>query len=448
MTGNISDNHYHLPRNPVEALCVLAQNAPSFRGVLMRVDVIVLGGGIVGTAMALSLQMRGRAVAVVERGTPGGETSYGNAGLIQSEAVMPYAFPRNPFLLLQYALNLKPEANYHLKDIFHVAPYLWRYFLASGPEGQMKTARANAPLFTSCLDEHRKLASAAGVENMLRPGGWLKVFRKQKSLDDYLAHDIPLLKPFGVESRVLDRKGVQALEGNLSDVVIGGVHWTAPLSLNDPEALTLAYARRFEALGGKFLNGDARSLAEEQNGWSVRTRDGTLTAPECVVAMGPWAGDLLKPMGYNVPMGVKRGYHVHMRPKGNATLSIPTLDADVGYVMAPMARGIRLTSGAEFAHRDSPATPVQIDKIEPYAKALFPLEGRVEAVPWMGARPCMPDMMPVMGKAGKHKGLWFNFGHAHHGLTLAGSAARLVSEMMLGETPYVDPTPFALERFN
>lgn len=414
---------------------------------MMRFDVLVLGGGIVGTALALSLQMRGKAVALVERGTPGGETSFGNAGLIQSEAIMPYPFPRDPLLLLQYAFNLKAEANYHLKDLLHVAPSLWRYFRASGREGQLATARANAPLFAACLDEHKKLASAAGVESMLRPGGWIKVFRKDKSFQDEQFKAMVDLKPYGVEANILDRKGVQALEPNLSDVIIGGVHWTAPLSLNNPEALTLAYARHFEALGGKVLNGDARSLSEE-NGWSVRTTGGVVSAPDCVVALGPWAADLLRPMGYNVPLFVKRGYHVHMHTKGNARLSVPVLDADVGYVMAPMERGIRLTSGAEFAHRDSPATPVQLDRLEPHARALFPLESRVEAVPWKGARPCMPDMRAVMGKAGKHKGLWFNFGHAHHGLTLAGSAARLLGEMITGETPFTDPKPYMLERFN
>jgi D-amino-acid dehydrogenase len=86
--------------------------------------------------------------------------------------------------------------------------------------------------------------------------------------------------------------------------------------------------------------------------------------------------------------------------------------------------------------------------IEPFAREIMPLDGRVEAQPWIGARPCMPDMLAVMGRAPKHKGLWFNFGHAHHGLTLAGSAARLLSEMIVGETPYTDPTPYSLARFN
>ena len=413
----------------------------------MRVDVLVLGGGIVGTALALSLQMRGRSVAMVDRGAPGGETSFGNAGLIQTEAVMPYPFPRDPLLLLQYALNLKAEANYHLKDILDIAPGLWRYFRASTREGRLITARANAPLFGACIDEHRKLAVAAGAEGHLRPGGWIDAYRSQKSLDASMAEAERDRAAFGITSTVLDRKALQAKEPNLGDALIGGIHWTGPYSLNDPEALTLAYARHFEAIGGKILIGDARTLAQANADWSVTTEAGMVSAPDCVIALGPWSPDILRPLGYNVPMFIKRGYHVHLRPQGNARLSVPVADRDVGYMMAPMARGIRLTTGAEFASRDSVRTPIQVDKIEAKARELFPFDGRVETTPWMGARPCMPDMRAVMGKAGKHKGLWFNFGHAHHGLTLAGSAARLMSEMMLGEPTYADAKPFELERF-
>jgi D-amino-acid dehydrogenase len=138
---------------------------------------------------------------------------------------------------------------------------------------------------------------------------------------------------------------------------------------------------------------------------------------------------------------------LHLAPRGNAVLRGPVLDADLGYLLAPMNRGIRLTTGVEFARRDRPPTPVQIERALPRAHALFPLGDPVDAKPWMGARPCLPDMLPVIGKGARHPGLWFDFGHQHHGLTLGPATGRLLAEMMTGETPFADPSPFAAERF-
>jgi len=66
---------------------------------------------------------------------------------------------------------------------------------------------------------------------------------------------------------------------------------------------------------------------------------------------------------------------------------------------------------------------------------------------WLGRRPCLPDMLPIVGPAPRHQGLWFDFGHHHLGFTLGPVTGRLLAEMMTGETPFADPTPFAVERF-
>ena len=104
-------------------------------------------------------------------------------------------------------------------------------------------------------------------------------------------------------------------------------------------------------------------------------------------------------------------------------------------------------TGAEIARPDADKTPVQLDAVEPIARTLFPLGERLDSEPWMGRRPCTPDMMPIIGPAPNHQGLWFAFGHAHHGLTLGPVTGRLIAEMMTGEQTLVDPTPFRVERF-
>jgi D-amino-acid dehydrogenase len=211
--------------------------------------------------------------------------------------------------------------------------------------------------------------------------------------------------------------------------------------------LSLAYADLFRRRGGRFVTGDAMTLTQRAPGWSVETKGGPMEGRDAVVALGPWAADLLKRLGYRIPFGIKRGYHRHYRAKGNAVLNHPVLDVDAGYLLAPMNQGIRLTTGAEFARRDAPKTPVQLHRAEPVARHLFPLGEAIEAEPWMGSRPCLPDMLPVIGPAPRHRGLWFDFGHQHHGLTLGPVSGRLLAELMTGEAPFTDPAPYAIERF-
>jgi D-amino-acid dehydrogenase len=65
----------------------------------------------------------------------------------------------------------------------------------------------------------------------------------------------------------------------------------------------------------------------------------------------------------------------------------------------------------------------------------------------MGNRPCTPDMLPIIGPAPRHKGLWFAFGHAHHGLTLGAVTGRLIAEMITGAETFTDPAPYSAARF-
>jgi len=179
----------------------------------------------------------------------------------------------------------------------------------------------------------------------------------------------------------------------------------------------------------------------------VATRDGPLQAGDAVVALGPWSGDFAAAFGCRLPFGVKRGYHMHYAAKGGAALNRPVLDLERGYIMAPMTRGVRLTTGAEFARRDDPPSSAHLDRLEPSARQLFPLAERLDPQPWLGSRPCLPDMAPVIGPAPRHKGLWFDFGHQHLGLTLGPVSGLLLAQMMAGETPFVDPKPFSADRF-
>ena len=93
------------------------------------------------------------------------------------------------------------------------------------------------------------------------------------------------------------------------------------------------------------------------------------------------------------------------------------------------------------------ARPIQLERAEQAAREIVDLGSAVDAEPWSGVRPCMPDMLPVIGPAAKHKGLWMHFGHGHQGFTLGPATGRLLAELMTGAAPFTDPAPYAMSRF-
>ena len=413
----------------------------------MKYDCIVLGAGMVGVSTALHLQQRGRNVALVDRRPAAEETSYGNAGLIQCEGVVPYSFPRNLQKIINSALNRTTDAHLHYSALPKLAPWLYKYWRHGTKEKVAQTSRGALPLINNCLAEHETLMREAGIEGMLRRTGYLRVYRTQEGFDADVATMQEEHSLYGVNFEALTTTRLKELEPHLSGPFAGAVHLTDPASVADPSAVGKAYAELFTSRGGKFLTGDADTLEAIDGGWQIQNVNGPITARDCVIALGPWSGELLARMGMSVPLASKRGYHMHYGAKGNATLGRPVLDTDYGFVLAPMSKGIRLTTGAEFALRDAPSTPRQLEQTEPVGKEIFPLAERVDKRPWLGRRPCLPDMLAMIGGVPGKPGLWANFGHHHLGFTLGPVTGRLIAEMITQQPTFCDIHPYRVDRF-
>lgn len=415
----------------------------------MSADVIVLGAGIIGVSTAIHLARRGKTVVLIDRRGAGEETSFGNAGLIQREGVVPYGFPQQLRLIARYALNNNIDAHYHWTAMPSLASFLAQYWWHSNAGRHQAIAKAYAPLIENSITEHDDLIQASGAGNLISKKGWLEVFRTSAVRDAEYAEAERLSRECGLHFTALSANEVGQVEPHLTGNFSGGLKWEDPWSVLDPHALTIAYLRLFESLGGRFVKGDASNLAQRPTGkgWQIDTAEGKIEAEEVVVALGPWSDLVTKRLGYRFPLGVKRGYHMHYGTGDGVRLNNWTMDKERGYFLAPMTNGIRLTTGAEFAFRDAPKTPVQLDRAEKVARTIFPLGERLDAEPWMGSRPCTPDMMPIIGRAPRHDGLWFAFGHAHHGLTLGPVTGRILAEAMTGEKTLIDAAPYRPERF-
>lgn len=411
----------------------------------MKVDVIVLGAGIVGVSVAIHLALRGRSVALLDRQGAGEGTSFGNAGLIQREGVAPHLFPQDLPTLLNYARNQSTAMRFHWRALPRIANFLGQYWWYSRSASYRAIVEDYSKFIAHSVSEHAPLIEAAGASHLIGKAGWMEVYRNKASYRAAQAEAEDHAR-YGLTHQALDGDSLRQNQPGITAELAGAIHWTQPWTVRDPLALTRAYLAYFESLGGLFIHGDAHSLRNTTNlGWEVDSADGAIEAPETVIALGPWSDKLLRQLGRRLPLGVKRGYHMHYAPVGAATISMPVYD-EAGFLVAPMQAGLRLTTGAEFALLEAAESPSQIESAEPIARAGYGFGERLDPKPWMGSRPCTPDMKPIIGPEGR-QGLWLALGHAHHGLTLGPATGRLLAEMMTGQTPFIDPSPYAVTRF-
>lgn len=397
---------------------------------------IVLGAGMVGTAAALALQQRGHAVVLVDRRAPGEETSFGNAGLIQTEAAEPYAMPRRLAHLARIALKRSDDVNWHARSLPRLAGPLWAYFRASAPARHRASSAVFAALIARAADDHAPLVEAAGAAPLVRRTGYLHLFRSDAAFAAAAAEAARLTTRYAIPAAALAPDEVARRVPQMVRRLAGAIHWPGVWSCSDPGGLVTAYANLFRRRGGRIVRGDAATLAPHGAGWRCRSAEGELEAQHAVVALGPWSGALVARFGYRVPLVPKRGYHRHFACA--AAPPLPLFDAERATMLSPMAAGLRVATGAELAALDAPRSPRQILAAERFARELLELGEAVEATPWSGTRPCIPDMLPVLGPAPRHPGLWFDFGHGHQGFTLGPTTGRMLAALLDGDP--ADPT--------
>lgn len=415
------------------------------------VDVLVIGAGIVGVSTALHLQQRGLQVVLVDKQSPGHGTSFGNAGLIERASVIPYAFPHSPTALLRYAGNRQPDVRFQWQALPALAPWLYRYWKESSPQRLAAAANDMLPLIERCITEHAPFIRDANQQHRISEKGWIDIYRNQQAFTSAAVQAKQLSQQYGLNVQILNATALRSTEPALATThnLVGGIHWLDPWTVSAPGALVKGYAELFTQRGGHFTQTQVNQLSPQDAIWVAATATGPIQAKQVVIALGPDATALCKPLGYDIPLVHKRGYHLHFQPSADTPApDHPLCDSQAGFVLAPMEQGVRLTTGVELASVDAPPNPAQLYEAERIARHYWPLGNAVETEPWMGRRPCTPDMRPIIGPAPQHHGLWFNFGHAHHGLTLGPASGRLLAEMLTGDIPFADPSPYSAQRFH
>jgi len=410
-----------------------------------RPSAVVIGAGIVGVSTALHLLMKGRSVVLVDRSDPGQETSYGNSGIIEASYVLPFSFPALSSFPRILA-NRDTSVLVHYPTLLATLPWMLDFYLQSRETKRVKNGRLLRPLLDGSVAEHRALMTTTDSERYFRSAGRIQIFRGADSFRG-AALTRRTADELGVPYEVLNPSELNRIEPDVAPIFHKAIRWPTSARVTDPGAVTASYANRFVRDGGNIMRTNVVSLhSKDSQNWEIILDTGSIEAEQVVVCAGPWSPELLRPLGYRFPLGIKRGYSQQFFAVQNKRLHHAIADFDVGYLIVPLETGFRITTGVEYASLGTRSNPVQISRVLPRARELFPL-GDHASDPWVGSRPCFADSLPVVGAAFKHKGLWLNFGHGHSGFTIGPSSGRLLAEMLCGERPFCDPEPYRAERF-
>ena len=396
-------------------------------------QVIVLGAGIVGVCCALELQRRGLSVLLVDRQAPGMETSMGNAGVLARSSLMPFNHPGLWGQLPRLLRNDTVQFRYRWPYLAANLGWASRFLMNARPAVFEETARALDGLIRLSAPEHLKLLDESGARHRLRDTGWIFLYRTAAAWNGgalarrtFAQYDVP--------TQELSPAELAEAEPALAPRFHRALWIQGSYSVDDPHEVVAAYAGLFQREGGTIKRLAASAIRRDGAGWTVQGTNAseTVSAGRLVVALGPWSKAMLKTTGIDLPMAFERGYHMHYSGRDGARVTRPVYDTGGGYVLSPMARGLRLSTGVELDACDAPARPDQLDLAEQRAREAFPLGDRLDAAAWLGRRPTLPDSRPMIGEAPRHPGLWLALGHQHIGFSTAPGTAKILADLMQG----------------
>ncbi|MEM6578209.1 MAG: FAD-dependent oxidoreductase [Pseudomonadota bacterium] len=411
----------------------------------MQEHVTVLGAGIVGICTALSLAERGATVQVIDRTAPGQETSYGNAGIISPWSVIPQSLPGTWRQIPNLMFGRYRPLSVRLSVLPKMIPWGIR-FLRNGTEEKVrKTSDAMEFLCGPSIDLYRQHLIGTEAEQLVADAMYVHAFRDgSRATLSSLDYDVRREK--GADMELIGHDELQRLEPAISHDFKAAILIKGQARATSPGRICAALVAKAKSLGVTFKEMHVRTVKRTEGGWHVYGEGETISASSLVLAMGVWSADILKSLGYPVPMIAELGYHTEYSDPGIEVMN-SVMDVDAKCVGSSMQDGFRFAGQAEFAPVNAPPDDRKKLQLNKLAKAAFPGLNATAPRFWMGHRPSLPDSLPVLEELTSEPGLYLNFGHSHYGLMMAPKSGELIADLVLKRSPNSDLSAYSVARF-
>ena len=409
-------------------------------------DVLIVGGGAIGMACAHYLARAGRTVRLIERERIGAGASHGNCGLVVVSYLMPMCAPgvvqKELFGLLRRSSPL------YVKPAVDVDLLIWLLrFAGMCREGHLRRAiPARLALLGSSDGLFQELFRDHGIDGEYERRGVLIVCRTEPAMHAYEAKN-DRLRPFGHAADPLVGNALQAVEPALREDVFGAWHHRTDSHLR-PDRLLQSW-KQVLTRSGVIIEEDCRLTGFRREGDRIAaavTSRGGFEAREVVLAAGAWSAPVADQLKLRLPLQPGKGYSMTMtRPA--VCPRIPCSFSERRVVATPWPSGYRLGGTMEFSGFAAPPDHRRFSALTAAAADyLRDPVGSVVVEEWTGLRPMTFDDLPLIGPAPGFRNLWVATGHGMLGITAAPATGKLVQEMICGQTPHIDPSPFRVGR--
>jgi D-amino-acid dehydrogenase len=409
-------------------------------------DVIIVGAGIIGLAVAQKLQEAGRGVTLVDRKGIAREASERNAAGLAFSDIMPLAtqgkMSKVPRWLLDPLGPLTIPAGYFPR----VFPWLVRFWRAGWPDRVEASIRAQVDLMHLAREEMAAMISACSIGHMLRSDGSLELYESEAAFRA-AQPGWRRREEAGIAFEHVRGARLAELQPGLSPRFIAGTFVPSWQTVSDPYDFACAVADHVLGQGGQFVAGEVAEVRPEEKGARVELSDGrALHARDVVVAAGAWSKPLAAGLGDHIPLETERGYNTTLPPSA-FDLKRMLIFGDHGFVITPLSTGIRVGGAVELAGLERAPNYARADAMLDKAAKFLPGLKTEGGEQWMGFRPSLPDTLPAIGHSRASRHILYAFGHGHLGLTQSAATGRLVRDLLTGAPPAMDFTPFSPQRF-
>ena len=408
-----------------------------------KVKIAVIGAGIQGVCNALFLQKKGFKVTLFDRDEPGNSASYGNAGHFSPYSSVPLNRPDVitdvPAMLLSSRGPLALKWNY----VYKMIPWFLRFLLNCSKRKMMHTAKNMHQILDLALPAFDELFEEIELNGLVENKGVLYVWNDKNLKSREL--EIKIREELGVKQQILTPKDIHDLEPNIKPFYHGGVYYDYARHTRNPKKILLKLLDNFMKNDGKFLKLNVQELNFDDDKPVIRSDVQRFVFDKLVIACGAFSKRLTDKLHENIPLDTERGYHVHFKDCDHL-ISRPVVYLNRGFGMTPMEQGLRVVGTVEFGGLDNPLSKSRIKNLIINARDM--LDGLPDHDDeWLGFRPSLPDLLPVLGPSKNYKNVFYSFGHNHLGWTLGAISGKIISKMIANESTNLNLSAYSSSRF-